>query len=207
MHSAVLHLDDVLEQSPRGSHEQEQDSKAVGSALSLPEGATETAGVVGVLEQQVGTDQERDDVGDDVAPHVDDRLGGGDNQQDEGDGELQVTIDELGELLGEEETDHHSNEGDPCTNSSPQVTKQGLRELKCKIGYQKRGQQIRSPVGSVQDQQVDGSEDSEPSQESSEGSVEPNGGREVHAQVGERDPQSVPVLVQGHGCRARLRHI
>jgi hypothetical protein len=31
----------------------------------------------------------------------------------------ELTIDEVGVLLGEEETDHHSNESDPCTNISP----------------------------------------------------------------------------------------
>jgi hypothetical protein len=92
MHSALLlRLEDVPEQSPRWRYEQEQDSEAVGSTLSLAECATEAAGVVGVLPQQVGTDRQRDEVRDDGPPHAHNQLGGGDDQQDEGDGELHVT--------------------------------------------------------------------------------------------------------------------
>ena len=47
--------------------------------------------MVGVLEQQVSTDQETDNVGEQVASRVHDQVRGRHNEQDEGYGELQVT--------------------------------------------------------------------------------------------------------------------
>lgn len=150
-------LEDMLEEGPRGRHEQKQDANGVWDAIRLGECTTESTCMAGVLKQQVGTDRETDDVRERVAPYVDDQVGGSDDEQDESHGELQVTyktmnlvsnprkgkshsyteirkkdgstnkfrltVNQIGELLSEEQTNHHSNESDPCTDSSPATTK------------------------------------------------------------------------------------
>lgn len=47
--------------------------------------------MAGVLVQQVGAYHKTDDVGDGVASSVDDRAWGSDDEEDEGDGQLQIT--------------------------------------------------------------------------------------------------------------------
>jgi len=70
--------------------------------MGLGKSTTESTFVANVLEQQIGTDDETDDVGDQVTSGVDDQVGGRDDEQDEGHRELQVTVNEVGKLLSEE---------------------------------------------------------------------------------------------------------
>ena len=79
-----------MEEGPQGSHEQEKDSDGVWDAPRLPESTAEPASMAGVLVQQVRADYETDEVGDLASSEVDDRLWGGDDKQDEGNGQLQV---------------------------------------------------------------------------------------------------------------------
>lgn len=95
-------LEDMLDESIGGRDEQEQDTNGVQTALGLAKSTTESTFVVNVLEQQIGTDDERNDIGDPVTSGVDDQVGGRDDEQDEGHRELQVTVNEIGKLLSEE---------------------------------------------------------------------------------------------------------
>lgn len=81
----------MLEERPEGCDEQEEDANGVRNAPRLAESATEAASVAGMLKQQIGTDQEGNDVGDDGASHVDNCLRGSDDKEDEGYGQLEIT--------------------------------------------------------------------------------------------------------------------
>lgn len=123
-------------------------------APCLSECTTEAAGVVGVLIQQISPNHKAHDLTNEMAPKMDDGLGGSNNKKDEGYGQLQITVNQIRERLREKEADNHGSEGNPRTDSSPQEIKHDFRELEREVWYKKSGQQVGSPVSPVQDQQI-----------------------------------------------------
>lgn len=58
----------------------------------------------------------------------------------------------IGEVAGEEEAEHHRDEGDPRTDLSPQKFEERVRQTEEDVGDEERGEHVRSPVRPIQDQ-------------------------------------------------------
>lgn len=65
----------MLEEGPRGCHEQEKDSDGMRDAPRLAESTTEATSMTGVLEEQVGADEEGDQVSNNAVSRANDQLG------------------------------------------------------------------------------------------------------------------------------------
>lgn len=84
-------LEDPVEDSPQGSHEQEDDANGVADAAGLWECGTAASGVADVLHHEVRTDDQGDDVGVDAPSVRDQNCRGGHDEEDEGSGQFQIT--------------------------------------------------------------------------------------------------------------------
>lgn len=95
----ALHLEEVLEDHPHRGHEQQNDADGVANATGLAERLTEASGVLDVLGQQETADAQGDDVTEDGTPHIHNMAWGGDDEKNEGSGQLKITCQEHGTAL------------------------------------------------------------------------------------------------------------
>lgn len=75
-----------------------------------------------MLHQKVGTNDHGDDLSPDAGAVVNEKLRCSNDEQNERTRQLQITVDDIGELGSEEEADHNSNEGNPQTHITPSGT-------------------------------------------------------------------------------------
>lgn len=165
-------LEDVGEDSVQGSNEQQNDANSVAHTAGFCECGTAASSIADVLNQKISANNYGDNLCIDACAVFDEQLGGSDDEEDEGGRQLQITMDRLRQLGGEEEAYHHGNEGNPQTNVAPQEVEDEAWQLQGQVGYEQGGQQVCPPVGSVQHQQIDGSNNGKPLQNVAPGTAE-----------------------------------